>query len=58
MEGHRWFDLVRTGQAITIMNNYFTKYGSAVRIDDHDLLFPVPISEINTNPILTQNPGF
>ena len=58
MEGHRWFDLVRTGQAITVMNNYFTKYGSAVRIDDHDLLFPVPVSEINTNPILTQNPGF
>ncbi|HMI63233.1 MAG TPA: RagB/SusD family nutrient uptake outer membrane protein [Puia sp.] len=58
MEGHRWFDLVRTGQAITVMNNYFAKYGSAVRIDNHDLIFPVPISEINTNPILTQNTGF
>ena len=58
MEGHRWFDLVRTGRAITVMNAYFTKYLSAVRIDQHNLLFPVPISEINTNPILTQNQGY
>jgi tetratricopeptide (TPR) repeat protein len=58
MEGHRWFDLVRTGRAIDVMNAYFTKYLSPVRIDNHDLLFPVPISEINTNPILTQNTGF
>ncbi|HEY4061042.1 MAG TPA: RagB/SusD family nutrient uptake outer membrane protein [Puia sp.] len=58
MEGHRWFDLVRTGRAIAVMNAYFTKYKSTVRIDQHDLLFPVPISEINTNPILTQNQGY
>ena len=58
MEGHRWFDLVRTGRAITVMNAYFVKYASAVRIDQHNLLFPVPISEINTNPILTQNQGY
>jgi len=58
MEGHRWFDLVRTGRAITVMNDYFTKYAAATRIDEHNLLFPVPVSEINTNPILTQNTGY
>lgn len=63
LEGHRWFDLVRTGRAITVMNNHFTNYqiknGTVVvQIDAHNLLFPVPLSEINTNPILTQNPGY
>ena len=63
MEGHRWFDLVRTDRAITVMNNHFTKYqiknGTVVvQIDAHNLLFPVPLSEINTNPELSQNTGY
>ena len=63
LEGHRWFDLVRTDRAITVMNNHFTKYqiknGTVVvQIDAHNLLFPVPLSEINTNPVLTQNTGY
>ncbi|MBS1564125.1 MAG: RagB/SusD family nutrient uptake outer membrane protein, partial [Bacteroidetes bacterium] len=63
MEGHRWFDLVRTGRAVEVMNNHFTKYqiknGTVVvQIDSHNLLFPVPLSEINTNPILSQNTGY
>ncbi|MDB5230360.1 MAG: hypothetical protein JWN76_1165 [Chitinophagaceae bacterium] len=65
MEGHRWFDLVRTGRAIVVMNNHFNKYSiklnassPVVQIQPYQLLFPIPISEINTNPILTQNPGY
>ena len=72
MEGHRWFDLVRTeragvNRAIQVMNAYFTQYairpnnattGSIVQIDAHNLLFPLPIQEIQTNPILTQNAGY
>lgn len=65
MEGHRWFDLVRTGRALQVMNNHFTKYAirlnassPIVQIQAFQLLFPIPISEINTNPILTQNPGY
>ncbi|RYU77853.1 RagB/SusD family nutrient uptake outer membrane protein [Hymenobacter persicinus] len=57
-EGHRWFDLVRTNRAITVMNAFFTRTGSSVRIDQNDLLFPIPVQEIQTNPILTQNPGY
>lgn len=57
-EGHRWFDLLRTDRAIAVMNAYFTKAASATRIDGHNLVLPLPLQEIQTNPILTQNPGY
>ena len=66
-EGHRWFDLVRTGRAIAVMNNHFSNYnivfnksGAIIQIDDHDLLFPIPLQEINTvgSMVLPQNPGY
>lgn len=57
-EGHRWFDLVRTDRAIPVMNAFFARASSTVRIDQNDLLFPIPVQEIQTNPILTQNPGY
>lgn len=62
MEGHRWFDLLRTGRAVAVMNASFTKYqtknGSVViQISaPHNLLFPIPLREIQLNPKLTQNP--
>ncbi|OWP63696.1 RagB/SusD family nutrient uptake outer membrane protein [Hymenobacter amundsenii] len=57
-EGHRWFDLVRTDRAIPVMNAFFARTASTTRIDQHNLVFPLPIQEIQTNPILTQNPGY
>ncbi|GAA3951753.1 RagB/SusD family nutrient uptake outer membrane protein [Hymenobacter algoricola] len=57
-EGHRWFDLVRTDRAIPVMNAFFTRTGSASRLDNNKLVFPLPIQEIQTNPILTQNTGY
>jgi len=46
-ESHRWFDLVRWGDALDTM-------GSTVQ-----LLFPIPVSEINaTSGSITQNPGY
>ena len=57
-EGHRWFDLVRTGRAVDVMNAFFAKYNSTTRIDAHNLIWPVPLQEIQTNPVLTQNPGY
>jgi len=62
MEGHRWFDLLRTNRAIDVMNASFTKYqtkNGAVVIQisaPHNLLFPIPLREIQINPKLTQNP--
>lgn len=63
MEGHRWFDLVRTGRAIDVMNAHFARYSitfgnGPVTIDAHNLLFPIPLQEIQVNPGLTQNPGY
>ena len=51
-EGHRWFDLLRSGKTVEIM----TLHGK--NLDDHNLLFPIPSSEIEVNPKLEQNPGY
>jgi starch-binding outer membrane protein, SusD/RagB family len=50
---HRWFDLVRTDRANTVLG--------AIKVNTWqttDQLFPIPISEIRRNPNLTQNPGY
>ena len=62
MEGHRWFDLVRTGRALAVMNAHFaanaTFYRTTFSVRSNQLLFPVPLAEIQTNPKLVQNPGY
>jgi hypothetical protein len=60
-EGLRWFDLVRTGRALTVMNQFIKD--NAVRhptpLDEHDLLFPVPLQEMQINPgFWQQNAGY
>lgn len=57
-EGHRWFDLLRTGRAIEVMNAWFAKEGINISIDQNDLLMPIPQSQIDTDPALRQNPGY
>jgi hypothetical protein len=55
-EGHRWFDLLRTGKALEVMNAHFN---GTITVQEYQLLFPVPQSQININPaIITQNPGY
>lgn len=49
-EGHRWYDLVRTGQAATALA--FKGFKSGV----NDKL-PIPLAELN-NTKLVQNPGY
>jgi hypothetical protein len=50
---HRWFDLVRTDRANTVLGAI---KGNTWQTTDQ--LFPIPISEIRRNPNLTQNPGY
>ena len=54
-EGHRWFDLVRTDRALPVMNALFARVGIKP-IDAHNLVFPLPIQEIQTNPGSAANP--
>lgn len=50
-EGHRWFDLVRTGRATALLPRV---------TNINKTLFPIPQSETLTNkhPLMTQNPGY
>lgn len=66
-EGQRWHDLVRTGNAISVMTAFkrsttgTTATGGANfrQLDEHDLLFPIPILELRLNPgFWEQNPGY
>ena len=55
-ENHRWFDLVRTGRAIEVMNAAPTENG-VINIDKKNLLFYIPQSQIDVKPgLITQNP--
>lgn len=49
-EGHRWYDLVRTGKAATVLSFKGFKAGT------HEVL-PIPLNELN-NTKLVQNPGY
>lgn len=58
-EGHRWFDLVRTGRAVTLMNSKKDQIGLVRVLTDNDLVFPVPQSQIDINRSkINQNPGY
>lgn len=58
LEGHRWFDLVRTGRLQTVMNAYFTSKGLKFTVAEHETLMPIPLREIDINPNLGQNKGY
>jgi len=53
-EFKRWRDLKRTGKAVEVIEEYLD-----LDIQETQLVFPIPISEIEANPEgLTQNPGY
>ena len=59
-ENHRWFDLVRTGNAIEVMNSANSPHGN-LNVQEYQLLFPIPqpqIDAINNKEIFYQNPGY
>ncbi|MBK7337721.1 MAG: RagB/SusD family nutrient uptake outer membrane protein [Saprospirales bacterium] len=50
-EGHRRQDMIRFG-------TFTQAHGLAPAVDEHFLLFPIPTSALNANPLLDQNPGW
>ena len=58
-EGQYWFDLVRWGNAVNVMNDWFTATAQDIHIDEHNLVYPIPQSEIDIFPgLYQQNPGY
>ncbi|HEY4286911.1 MAG TPA: RagB/SusD family nutrient uptake outer membrane protein [Puia sp.] len=59
-EGHRWFDLLRTGRALAVMNAQKDGNGNSLNynVQPYQLLFPIPQTQLDLNPLLTQNPGY
>lgn len=56
-ENHRWFDLIRTGRALEVMQAHGAQEG--FQVQSFRLLFPIPQREIDTSgEIITQNPGY
>jgi hypothetical protein len=60
-QGYRWSDLKRFGTQYTVnlMNNFTDYQGNKLyNITADNLLEPIPIGELNSNPACTQNPGY
>jgi len=59
-EGHRWFDLKRTGRAISVMNNAVGADGAVFgyELTQNRLVWPIPQSELDLNTKLVQNLGY
>lgn len=70
-EGERWWDLTRYARhtiadptathpitALTVIQQIFASTSTGGVVDAHYLLFPIPQGELNTNPLITQNPGY
>ena len=54
-EGHRWFDMIRLDHG-----NYAIKFLKSIgkNVNKDRLLFPIPQTEIDANPLMKQNPGY
>jgi len=73
-EDKRWYDLIRSGLAVSVMNDfgaevkadpqaYYYPAGTApvassFMLTENNLVFPIPGTEITINPKLVQNPGY
>ncbi len=62
-EGKMWFDMLRTRKVRNDITGNFDNFVGHTTIwgktfTENQLLFPIPLREINNNPNLTQNKGF
>jgi hypothetical protein len=55
-EGQRWFDLVRRGGDYYLAAQHKIAQHAAASLTD--TLYPIPVTEIQLDPLLTQNPGW
>ncbi|OQP54312.1 hypothetical protein A4H97_22780 [Niastella yeongjuensis] len=56
--GHRWFDLIRTNNLNSVMRVVTPAKGGSWDPDGHQALYPIPQSDRNSNPHLSQNTGY
>ena len=59
-EGHRYYDLKRTGRAIEVLNNVKGPNGASLGyvVTESRLLWPIPQAELDKNTKLIQNEGY
>lgn len=62
-EGKTWFDMLRTRKVRNDITGNFDEFVGHTTVwgktfTENQLLFPIPLREINNNPNLTQNKGF
>jgi len=53
-EAHRWFDLARTGRAKAVLE----ALDPNTKVADHELVFPIPIVQLQLDPNLDPNPYY
>ena len=56
--GHRWFDLKRTNTVDAVMNVVTPLKAAGAPWQPYQALYPIPITELQKAPNLTQNPGY
>ena len=58
-EDQRWYDLLRWGDAVTVMNAHFAIRNLNTTVLPYQTLFPIPQREIDVSGgIIKQNPGY
>lgn len=53
-EAHRWFDLARTGRAKTVLE----AIDPTIKVDAHETVFPIPVTQLQLDKNLEQNTGY
>lgn len=53
-EAHRWFDLARTNRAKAVLE----EIDPNTHVEPYELLFPIPVVQLQLDADLTQNPGY
>jgi starch-binding outer membrane protein, SusD/RagB family len=53
-EAHRWFDLARTGRAKAVLE----ALDANTKVETYELVFPIPITQIQLDNNLIQNEGY